>query len=206
MMNWNRQRKLVWMAVTAALMWANSANIEFAGTVIKQEKMAADCTHPEASQQTSTVAPAILKPEEIARMSPALRAEFLQVLQDGLDAWRQWADVSATNIANIDTTRTAEGTPYRRKAVVFQIVRLCKPGPSVVLLEAVRVVDAAGPFDMRYEPGHPDAREDGYVRYPNVFVDREMANLMAAARGYIASIEAIRAIQANARNSSAVLH
>lgn len=182
--------------------WTNSAKPAIAGTVIKQEKVTADCTHPETSQETATVTPVILKTEEIARMSPAVRTEFLQVLQDGLDAWRQWAEVTTNNIANMDTTRTSEGNPYRRKTVVFQTVHLCKPGPSVVLVEAIRVVDAPSPFVMSFEPGHPDAQSDGYVRYPNLDLDREIANLTTAAYGYIATIEAIHTIKAMAEGNS----
>jgi flagellar basal-body rod protein FlgC len=141
-----------------------------------------------------TVATVILKPEEIEKMSPVFRAELLRVLQNGLEVWRQWLEVSTTNLANIDTTRTSEGEPYRRKDVVFQTVHLCKPWGSVILVEAVRVVDDPAPFVRRFEPGHPDAQEDGYVNYPNMDLKRELANITAAARGYEASIAAIKII------------
>ena len=118
----------------------------------------------------------------------------------GMTAQRQRVEVSATNLANARTTRTAEGTPYRRQDVVFQTTSFKKTlsaagewSPQGV--EVSEVIDDPAPFMESYEPGHPDADATGYVHYPNVQVMKEMANLTSAARSYQANIASISVIK-----------
>jgi flagellar basal-body rod protein FlgC len=120
----------------------------------------------------------------------------LDVNASGLSAQRKRVEVSSSNLANSQTTRTEEGGPYRRKDVVFQTSSFQESlgaamGDGVKGVEVSDVVSDPRPFDRRYEPGHPDADKDGYVSYPNVNVMQEMANLVEASRSYEANIAAI---------------
>jgi flagellar basal-body rod protein FlgC len=108
-------------------------------------------------------------------------------------------EVSSSNLANSETTRTAEGGAYRRKDVVFQSTSFgqtfeaAQGGASGV--EVTDVVDDMRPFDRRFEPGHPDADTEGYVSFPNVNSMEEMANLVSAARSYEANLAAIAIVK-----------
>ena len=118
----------------------------------------------------------------------------------GMTAQRKRVEVAATNLANAQTTRTADGTPYRRQDVVFEATpfgnALNSAGDSSPRGVTVsEVVDDPSPFMESYEPGHPDADETGYVHYPNVQVMKEMANLSSAARSYQANIASISVIK-----------
>ena len=111
----------------------------------------------------------------------------LDINASGLTAQRQRAEVTSTNIANSQTTRTPEGGPYRRKDVVFQSM--------LQGVEVSDIVDDQTAFDRRYEPGHPDADPQGYVNYPNVDPMQEMANLVEASRTYDANISAMNILK-----------
>lgn len=121
-----------------------------------------------------------------------------------LTAQRLRMDIISQNIANVNTTRTADGDPYRRKTVVFQ-ERESVPF-SQYLSEASKekylagggvrvteVVEDQSPFKEVYDPGHPDADENGMVRLPNVEVVTEMVNMISASRAYEANITAMNA-------------
>ena len=111
----------------------------------------------------------------------------LDINASGLTAERQRAEVTSTNIANSQTTRTPEGGPFRRKDVVFESV--------LNGVEVSDIVDDQTAFDRRYEPGHPDADGQGYVSYPNVDPMLEMANLVEASRTYDANISAMNVVK-----------
>src|SRR5262245_37004481 len=107
----------------------------------------------------------------------------IDVNASGLTAQRKRVEVSSSNLANSQTTRTAEGGPYRRKDVVFTTDSFDETlnivmDSGVAGVEVSQVVEDPRPFDRRYEPGHPDADAEGYVAYPNVNVMEEMANLV----------------------------
>ncbi len=118
-----------------------------------------------------------------------------------LTAERLRLDVIANNLANANTTRTAEGGPYRRQMVVFaprgEPVQWMYPGiePDPQFRgNGVRVVGIQSDpsaFKRVYDPGHPDADATGYVSMPNVNVVTEMVDLMAATRAYEANVSAI---------------
>jgi flagellar basal-body rod protein FlgC len=124
----------------------------------------------------------------------------------GLSAERTRAEVVAGNMANAESTRTAEGGPYRRQEVVFQSqapssfrMQLAGAGPGAAVSGmsggvAVRsiVSDTAAPI-LRYEPSHPDADGDGFVAYPNINPVLEMTDLMGAARAYQMNASAVQA-------------
>ncbi|MBV8071035.1 MAG: flagellar basal body rod protein FlgC [Acidobacteriaceae bacterium] len=126
----------------------------------------------------------------------------LSVSASGMTAERARAELLVENIANADTTRTAEGGPYRRRDVVFQSEAVGSPfssllagsmeGPPEGVAVSQIVVDTSEP-DRRYMPGHPDADKDGYVAYPKVNPAEDMVDLLGASRSYQANVSAISA-------------
>ncbi|MCC5912021.1 MAG: flagellar basal body rod protein FlgC [Clostridiaceae bacterium] len=122
----------------------------------------------------------------------------------GLTAERLRMDVISKNIANANTTRTENGGPYRRQVTVFKSKD--QPNFSQVLknatnknksklkgVEVIGIKNDQSPFKKVYEPGHPDANEEGYVLMPNVEIATEMANMISASRGYEANVTALNA-------------
>ncbi|KUK57361.1 MAG: Flagellar basal-body rod protein FlgC [Synergistales bacterium 53_16] len=122
----------------------------------------------------------------------------IDIAGSGLTAHRAMLDVISENLANANTTRTEDGGPYMRKVPVFE-ERLVEAergrmeGQGVIVKE-IGVEDT--PPRMVYDPGHPDADEEGYVAYPNVSVIREMADMMAASRAYEANLEVVESAKA----------
>jgi flagellar basal-body rod protein FlgC len=140
----------------------------------------------------------------------------LELSGSALAAERQRAEVVAANMANAETTHTENGGPYRRKEVVFSSsgnlpFRTMLAGFNSTLsgaMPAVRVrqvVDDPAPALMRYEPGHPDANEDGYVAYPNINPIQEMVDLMGAVRSYQLNASAITATKQMIQQSMELL-
>lgn len=114
----------------------------------------------------------------------------------GLGAQRLRLEVSASNLANINTTRTAEGEAYRRKDVVFRETDIKSDfqkqlDANIKGVEAYKIAESRDPFIMRYEPHHPDADENGYVAYPNINLASEMVNIMSATRSYEANLSLV---------------
>jgi flagellar basal-body rod protein FlgC len=109
-------------------------------------------------------------------------------------------DTIAQNIANANTTRTASGTPYRRKDVIFEERRpafseyMNQMGRGSEVGNGVRVakiIDDPSAFRRTYEPGHPDADASGYVDMPNIEIITEMINMISATRSYEANVTAL---------------
>jgi flagellar basal-body rod protein FlgC len=121
---------------------------------------------------------------------------LFEISSSGLYAQRKRLDVIASNLANLETTRTGNGGPYRRKMVVMST----KPveGFDEVLssrLEGVKIDDIVeddAPFMKVYNPGHPDADEQGYVLKPNVDLIVEITNMLVAKRNFEANVTAVR--------------
>ncbi len=128
----------------------------------------------------------------------------ISVSASGMSAERERAEVLVENIANADTTRTAEGGPYRRRDVVFQSDSVSSPFSSVFqnqLDSQARgvsvsdiIVDNSEP-ERRYMPGHPDADQNGYVAMPRVNPAQDMVDLLGASRSYQANVSAISAVK-----------
>lgn len=124
----------------------------------------------------------------------------MRVSSSGMAAQRMRMNTISSNIANINTTRTPEGGPYRRKDVVFESIPDAKSFGEILInqpqkdIARVQVTDVAvdrkAPL-MKYEPDHPDANEDGYVAYPNINLMEEMANMIQATRAYEANVSAM---------------
>ena len=108
-------------------------------------------------------------------------------------------EVISQNIANANTTKTDEGGPYRRQMVHFDTMlrnqmKFNNDASSNNLSEvrASKIIEDSRPFREVYQPGHPDANDDGMVLYPNVHVHEEMADLISASRAYEANMSVIR--------------
>lgn len=125
----------------------------------------------------------------------------MEISGSALLAERLRAEIVAANLANSETTRTDAGGPYQRMHVVFgaRPAGLSNFGMTLASFadlhaEDVRVVsvvaDATPPI-RRFEPGHPDADEQGYVSYPPINPAEEMVNLMGAARAYQMNVAAV---------------
>lgn len=132
--------------------------------------------------------------------------QAFDISASGMTAERFRTDIIAENIANVNTTRTEDGTPYRRKIVTFAAKRLT-PFSDVLNShknkfkgDGVKVTsvkdDTTSDYIMEYDPAHPDADENGYVSYPNVNIVTEMTNLIDASRGYEANATAFEASKA----------
>ena len=123
----------------------------------------------------------------------------IDVAASGMTAERLRLDVISNNIANVNTTRTAEGGPYRRQFVVFEPRQGDASSFSQVMsgqlqLNGVRVSGIRkddSPLRMVYEPGHPDADAEGYVRMPNINIVTEMVDMMTASRAYEANVTSV---------------
>ncbi|RKX36871.1 MAG: flagellar basal body rod protein FlgC [Thermotogae bacterium] len=124
--------------------------------------------------------------------------EFLTmtVSATGMTAQRLRLDVIASNIANSETTRTPEGTPYRRRISVFSEYLLKSGETRSSGVKVSRIAEDMSPFRVVYDPSHPDADENGYVQLPNVNVLREMIDLINAQRSYDANVSAFNTVKA----------
>lgn len=124
----------------------------------------------------------------------------LDTAATGLTAERLRMDVISNNIANVNTTRTQRGGPFRRQLCIFQ-ARTAAPGFPLkerTLPETVgrgvrvqRIMDDPTPFKLAYDPNHPDADSNGYVRLPNVNIVHEMVDMITASRAYEANVTII---------------
>ncbi|WP_243546998.1 flagellar basal body rod protein FlgC [Pseudodesulfovibrio tunisiensis] len=122
----------------------------------------------------------------------------------GLKAQRANLNVISMNLANIRTTKTMAGGPYRRKSVSFESSPVYSPFDKAMQdhmnrdLHGVKVLGVVAdnrPFKQVYEPGHPDANDQGYVFYPDINVVEEMTNMMTAMRGYEANVQTIQSVK-----------
>ncbi|MDO5519488.1 MAG: flagellar basal body rod protein FlgC [bacterium] len=132
----------------------------------------------------------------------------LNISATGMTAQRLRTDVISQNIANVNSTRTSDGTPYVRKTVVFQ--EKTSAGFSTALNNAlsnnvgsgVKVSmianDTSTEMKKVYDPSNPDADEEGYVTYPNVDTVTEMTNMIDASRSYEANVTAFNATKSMA--------
>jgi len=132
--------------------------------------------------------------------------KLFSIPASGLDAQRERLNVIASNLANVDSTRTTEGGPYRRRDVVFSAVPI--EGPFETLLnqsmnapKGVDVSQITGdprPFKSVFQPSHPDADAEGYVLYPNINAMEEMVNMISALRSYEANVTVLNSAKSMA--------
>ncbi len=132
----------------------------------------------------------------------------LNIAGSGLTATRLRMDVISENIANSSTTRTEDGGPYRRKAVVYKAVEgnsfnsilnnKLNNGQAGAGVQVTEIVEDPSDFKMVYNPTHPDADENGYVAMPNVDTTQEMLDMMSATRVYDMNINALNSVKSMA--------
>lgn len=127
----------------------------------------------------------------------------LRISSSGMTAQRARMNTISSNIANINTTKTAEGGPYRRKDVVFEAIPEAKTFGEILTTTDPRsdmrrvqvsdvISDRRAPL-LKYEPDHPDANPDGMVAYPNINLMEEMTNMIQASRAYEANVSTLQA-------------
>lgn len=126
----------------------------------------------------------------------------INISTSALTAEKTRIDIIAKNMANVNTTRSTGGMPYRRQMAVFEenkdrsFANQLKNSMTKFNGKGVKIskiVEDDAPFKLVYEPGHPDADENGYVKMPNVDIMKEMVDLISAQRSYDANITAINA-------------
>jgi flagellar basal-body rod protein FlgC len=124
--------------------------------------------------------------------------DILKISASGLKAQRTRMEVIASNLANVHTTRTEDGGPYMKKEVVFGTTEVSETRKFDKILservDGVKVDEIASsnkPFERVYDPGHPDADQEGYVTFPNVNLMEEMADMISATRAYEANINVV---------------
>lgn len=131
---------------------------------------------------------------------------ILQISSQGMTAQRERLEAASANLANAHTTRTSEGGPYRRRDVLFEAIALQQnnsfvdePTGSLFAdtttgapqgVRASSELAGTDKFIKRFEPGHPDADADGYVKLPEVDPLEETVNMISAARSFEANATA----------------
>jgi flagellar basal-body rod protein FlgC len=127
----------------------------------------------------------------------------VNIAATGLTAQRLRMDTIAENIANVNTTRTADGGPFQRRVVLFEQIpgegpfhrvfgdALTSAGYQGNGVRVSHVLNDPSPGHLVFDPTHPDADEEGYVRMPNVNIVEEMVNMISASRSYEANITAM---------------
>lgn len=132
----------------------------------------------------------------------------INISSSGMTAQRLRMDIISNNLANVNTTRTAEGGPYRRQIALFGERNTVTPFGDVLAqamkqnsgkgVRVLKVVQDQSPLKMVYNPDHPDANGEGYVAMPNVNVVTEMVDMISASRSYEANVTAVNAAKAMA--------
>ncbi len=129
--------------------------------------------------------------------------DSLHISSTGLSAQRLRMNLISANLANINTTRTQDGGPYRRKDPVFAArvpaqnasfreMLANRRNAQLKEVAVVEIVEDSRPPIKRYDPTHPDADLNGYVAMPNINLMEEMVNMISATRSYEASVTAIK--------------
>jgi len=129
----------------------------------------------------------------------------MDISTSGLDAQRIRMNTISMNLANMHTTRTESGQPYRRKVPVFTTTPYYGQGGSFQSrlsgsmkgrlegVEVTKIIEDPSDFQVVYDPSHPDADAQGYVRLPNVNLMVEMVQMLTAKRSYEANVTALNA-------------
>lgn len=127
----------------------------------------------------------------------------MRISSSGMTAQRARLNAISSNIANINTTQSPEGGPYRRKDVVFEAMPDAKNFGEILTstnpksnMQRVQVTDVVSDLKaplMKYDPDHVDANPEGFVAYPNINLMEEMTNMIQATRAYEANVSALQA-------------
>jgi flagellar basal-body rod protein FlgC len=128
--------------------------------------------------------------------------DAIQASSSGLSAQRLRMNLISGNLANVNTTRTREGGPYRRREAIFAArsgvesfknIMADRQRKKLSMVAVDRITEDPNPPVMKYDPQHPDADEKGYVAMPNINVMEEMVNMISATRSYEANVSALKA-------------
>lgn len=131
----------------------------------------------------------------------------INISASGLTAQRLRMDLISSNIANVNTTKAEDGEPYRRKMPVFaaklqkEMDKLGKGDSVGSGVEVVSIKDSKEPFKLMYNPSHPEADQNGYVKMPNVNIVSEMTDMISATRAYEANVTAMNSAKAMAQSA-----
>ncbi len=134
----------------------------------------------------------------------------MRVSASGLDAQMKRMNTISSNIANAETTQTAEGGPYKRKDPVlaaqtdresFGEVLENAMDENVQAVQVTEIREDERPPRLVYNPSHPHANAEGYVAMPNVNPVEEMANMISAQRSYEANVTAMNSAKAMAQKA-----
>ena len=126
----------------------------------------------------------------------------IDIASGGMTAQRTRLNVISMNLANANTTKTNEGTPYRRKTTIFQTIPVGDAfdnhlqramGRRILGVKVKGIVEVPGEFKRIFDPAHPDADKNGYVYLPNVNLVEEMVQMLNANRAYEANAAVIKA-------------
>lgn len=144
----------------------------------------------------------------------------IEISAQGLSAQRAKMNVVAQNMANAETVETPEGGPYKRQRVIVDAEKTSVPfsrelsrastklaqtnarhlpsrarlqvgSVDVSTVKHKQIVDPDSNFRLEYDPTHPDADEEGFVKMPDVDIVHEMVDMMAASRAYEANATVI---------------
>lgn len=134
--------------------------------------------------------------------------QAMEISISGINANRIHMEVISSNLANINTTRTLQGGPYRRKIPVFgeKPLEFSEELTSAERklsggIEVKDIVEDRGPLQKVYNPGHPDADSDGFVSLPNVSMSKEMVDMVYVSKLYEANIVAYNATKKMAQET-----
>ena len=120
--------------------------------------------------------------------------DTLRISASGMGAQRVRLQAISSNIANARSTSTQEGEPYRRRMPIFKAVVHDPFGSqlerNISRVEVVDIEKSQADFRQVFDPSHPDANEEGYVKYPNVDILYEMVDMMTTSRSYEANTTA----------------
>lgn len=114
----------------------------------------------------------------------------LEVSISGMQAERVRIDLSASNLANVNSTRGEDGQPYRRKVPVFEAILNDQSNAPLYKVRVKEIQPDMSDYKLKYDPSNPEADSNGYVRLPNVDPLREMVDMMSAIRSYEANLTA----------------
>ena len=135
----------------------------------------------------------------------------MEVISSGLTAERVRMNITASNLANAETTRTEAGGPYKRRDPIFESKNLddrrgfqSDLEQALLGVEVAEVVEDTKEPRLLFDPSHPDSNGDGYVELPNVNMIEEMVNMMMAARSYEAGVSAMRSVTEMAQRALSV--
>ncbi len=123
----------------------------------------------------------------------------MHVSASALKAHRIRLNTISSNLANVETTSTPEGGPYKKKSVYFQSTPLSfkdhldsNMKTSIQGVEVTKIIEDPDPPKKVYNPSHPDANDEGYVDMPNISVLKETVDMMSATRSYEANVTVIK--------------